>query len=262
MPPSASADNGGFAFLVTVRPREYDLDLEEKVRKYVLEKLKPDWHLGVREKDNHSHWTLFFNKGYQRSNLITMFLNNPLKGYDDAEKKNFRHYNREAKTGAVFNCTTLGIVSEYLSGECDKKLDDDFHVVSENLPQSDDISELEEYLPAVDGLKRKRQISVWYALQEEEYVKQELPVPTDEETILGFLNKRMYETRDMDVLADQKKLKEKVRALVKYVNKDASATYNDNQGLDEHEMMHARKHMRRDINHAKYNIWADGPLRA
>lgn len=261
MPPSASADNGGFAWFITIRPRDYTDELEQAVITYITEKLKPDWHLGVREKGNHSHWTIFTNKGIQRSNLITQFLNNPLKGYTDDEKKLFRTYNRESKTGAVLNCTTLGVVAEYLSGEFDKKLDDDFEVISENLPAPEDISELEEYLPAVDGLKRKRQISVWYALQAQEYKERDMPKLVTEETVLSFLNHRMYVWKDMDILADQKKLKEKVRCLVRYMNEDGSATYNDRQLLDEDDMLHAKKSMKYDTNRTDQNLilWKDGP---
>lgn len=234
MPPATTADNGGFAFLVTIRPRDYSLELEEKVKKYILEKVQPDWHLGVREKSNHSHWTLFLHDGEQRSNLITKFLNNPLKDLADDEKSLFRRYDRNLKTGAVVNLTTLGAVAEYLSGEFDKKIDDDFEVISEKLPEPDDISELEEYLPATNGLKRKRQCSVWYACAAEKYKG---PKPCAESDVLGYLNTRMYVEKDLDIIPDMRILKQKTVALVRYINSEGSPTYNDATLLDcEHQL--------------------------
>lgn len=236
MAPSASADNGGFAWLVTIRPRpeHFTDELIDAVKAY-LEKIKPDWHLCVIEKGNHIHAAVFMHKPDQRSNFITKWLNGPLKDWDDAEKKNFRRYDRENKTGAVLNMTTLGIVAEYLSGEYKDKINDEFEVLSEHLPAAEDISELEEYLPAVDGLKRKRQMSVWYAQMEEEFykLKKDSPIPgiTDqgihESSILKFVQHKMYVARDMDVIADERILQQKVRALVAYMSSTATGRYQD-----------------------------------
>lgn len=256
MPPSASADNGGFAWMITIRPREYSMELESSVHEFITEGLNPTWWLGVREKGNHSHWAVFLDKGQQRSNLITRFLNNPLKGYDEAEAKNFRRYDKETKTAAVLNMTTLGMVAEYLSGEFDKKLDDEYEVISEHLPPPEDISELEEYLPAVDGLKRKRQISVWYATQKIAYDDRKFTLPATERSVLEFLNHRMYVWKDMDILADQRILKQKVRALVRYMNSDGTASYTDHQLLDEDSMMDAQKAYQADTKISKLGPWS------
>ena len=237
MPPSASADNGGFAWMVTIRPREQNFSdqLVSNVKAYIENTLRPDWHLAVIEKGNHIHTAIFMHKPFQRSNFITNWLNNPLKGFDEDEKKNFRKYDRERKTGAVVNMTTLGIVAEYLSGEFDRKLGDDFEVLTEHLPAAEDISELEEYLPAVDGLKRKRHMSVWYAKQEEYYktLKAEHPIPgiTDsplsEMSLLAMIQHRMYVERDMDIIADERILQQRVRALLAFMRREATGAYQD-----------------------------------
>ena len=254
MPPATTADNGGFAFMVTVRPREYDEQVEAAMLEYIDGKV--DHFLAVREKGNHSHWALFFHKGVQRSNLITMLLRGPLKSYfDEDEAKLFRRYDRERKTGAVINMTTLGIVAQYLSGEFDKKEFDEFLVIDEKLPSSEDISELEEYLPAVDGLKRKRQVSVWYAQQAEKYKLKDMPMPATERTVLQFLNTRMYVDKDIDILADQRILKQKTVALVRYINEDGSATYNDGHLLDEDNCLAGRKSQKVHVQARAYRAF-------
>lgn len=221
MPPATNADNGGFAWMLTIRPRgeHFTDELVESVQNYIVNKLQPDWHLIVKEKGNHLHCAVFLHDPKQRSNIITQFLNNPLKDYDDTEKKNFRKYDKEKKSGAVINMTTLGMVSDYLSGEFDGKEDDEYVVISEKLPDNDDISELEEYLPAVDGLKRKRQISVWYANLEAEYRQMHPNTEVmNEEEALRFIQYKMFTAKDMDIIADQCILRQKVRSFVPYFN--------------------------------------------
>ena len=264
MPPNASADNGGFAWMITIRPRgeNFTDELIQDVKAYVEEKLKPDWYLLVIEKSNHIHAAIFLHNPLQRSNLITNWCNNPLKGWSDDEKRNFRKWNREEKTGAVMNMTTLQMVSEYLSGEFDTKLGDDFEILAEKLPPADDTALLEEYLPAVNGLKRKRQISVWYAAQEEAYKQaaREIPrenslldgitnAPLNEMTLLAFLQHRMYVVREIEIIADERILQQKVRALLAYMRREATGFYQDNRrftetqraiGLDDHPLLFAR----------------------
>lgn len=228
MPPNASADNGGFAWLLTIRPRgeHFNDDLVQAVSKYV-DTLGADWHLIVMEKGNHLHCAVFLHEPQQRSNLITKFINNPLKGFDDDEKKNFRKYDRASKTGAVLNMTTLGMVAEYLSGDFDRKLEDEFEVISEHLPPAEDISELEEYLPAVDGLKRKRQVSVWFAKLAEDYRKDRGDTTMTESEALSYIQYRMFVAKDMDIIADQRILRQKVRSFVPYFNGVVPDHYSD-----------------------------------
>jgi hypothetical protein len=245
MPPISGADNGGFAWLLTFRPRPENFtdDLVDAVTEFITTKLDADWHWVVKEKGNHLHAAIFLHKPQQRPNIITKFIGDPryktsyapLRHWSDEEKKNFSRYDRERKTGAVINMTTLGAVASYLSGEFDSKLGDDFEVISQKLPPAEDISELEQYLPAVDGLKRKRQISVWYAQQEEYFnnAKKERTIPeiTDaplsERTLVYFLQHRMWVARDMENLADQRILQQKARALLGYMQKVATGRYTD-----------------------------------
>lgn len=93
----------------------------------------------VKEKSNHLHCAIFMHDAKQRSNVIATFLNNPLKHYDDDEKKNFRKYmyDRDKKTGAVINMTTLGMVADYMSGDHEGKEQDDFEVILDKLPDGD-----------------------------------------------------------------------------------------------------------------------------
>ncbi len=240
MPPSASADNGGFAWFTTFRPREYTEERRDKFVNYVENLEGLDWHWIVEEKGNHIHCVTFMHTGWQRSNWITGFLgpkeakksNAPLFSLDDDEKANFRRAPKEGK-GAVKNCTSIEVIREYLSGEYARKVDDEFQVLSENLPDEDDIAELETYLPRVDGLKRKRICSQWYAMQAEHMTAAKIPKPCTERQVLGFINNRMYVKKDIDIIADQKLLKQKVVALVKYYNEDDSPKYNDMTLLDD-----------------------------
>ena len=231
MPPNASADNGGFAFSITVRPRaeHFTDELVDTFCEYVETTMGADWYLIVKEKGNHLHAAVFLHEPQQRSNFITKLLNNPLRVYDEDEKRNFRKYDRTSKTGAVINLTSLGFVAEYLSGEFDRKLDDEFEVLKEHLPPATDISELEEYLPAVDGLKRKRQISVWYAKLAEDYRK-DRPDSHEEMTedeALDYIQYRMFVVKDMDIIADQRILRMKVRSFVPYFNGKVPNIYLD-----------------------------------
>lgn len=220
MPPSASADNGGFAYLITIRPRgeTFTEDLVDDVRKYVETKVGADWHLIVKEKGNHLHCAVFLHEPQQRSNLATKWLNNPLKDYDEKEARNFRRYDNINKTGAVLNMTTLGTVSEYLSGEFDRKLDDEFEVISEHLPPATDISELEEYLPAVNGLKRKRQTNVWLAKLAEDYRKDRGEAVMTEALALNYVQYRFFVSKDMEIIFDQRILRQKLRSFVPFFN--------------------------------------------
>lgn len=241
MPPKTSADNGGFAWFVTIRPKpeHFNEQLEDDVIKYVETKLKPDWWLLVKEKGNHLHCAVFMHDPEQRSNFVTKWLNNPLKNYEDEEKKNFRRYDREKKSGAVLQMTTLGTVVEYLSGDYGDKAEDEFEVLSEKLPPVEDISELEEYLPAVNGLKRKRQMSVWYAELEEDFKEKHPDITVMTEALaLRYVQRRMFCLRDMEVMADQRILRQKLRSFVSYFNQEVSGFYTDYKGgvfpLDEH----------------------------
>jgi len=214
--------------MVTIRPKaeNFTEDLVLSVKDYIVDKWQPDWHLIAMEKGNHLHCAMFLHEPQQRSNVITKFLNNPLKAYDDDEKKNFRRFDRASKTGAVLQLTTLGIVAEYLSGEFERKLEDEFEIISERLPE--DISELEEYLPAVNGLKRKRQVSVWYSTLEAEFraARPDVEVITEADALL-FVQTKMFVSRDMDIIADQRILRQKIRSFVPYFNKEAIGYYTD-----------------------------------
>ena len=144
--------------------------------------------------------------------------------------------------------TSLFLISEYLSGEYYAKLGDEFEVLSEHLPPADDISELEEYLPAVDGLKRKRQLSVWYAQMEEYwyaqmamkdsplrdclYIDPETQDPElNESNLLGLAQYRMWVARDMELISDERILQQKVRALLGFMKKEVTGRYEDRKRL-------------------------------
>ena len=272
MPPSSTADNGGFAWFVTLRPRAetYTKPLRDRFVRHILESLKPDWHWIVEEKSNHVHAAFFLHDGQQRSNLVTGFLGKatakrsdaPLFLLDEQEKANFRRFTKDGKA-AVKNLTTVQCITEYLSGEYARKVDDDFLVLSENLPDDEDISELEEYLPCVDGLKRKRQRSPWYHQAEAAYFEfrkahpAEYPFPTDERHVLRFVNKSMYATRTMDVIADQKILKARVVALVKFINMYEGDEYNDITLLDCESQLKGRKKHKAIMDSQRFNVFAD-----
>ena len=285
MPPISGADNGGFAWMLTFRPRPENFtdQLVDTVTSFIKDKLEPDWHLIVKERGNHLHAAIFLHKPTQRGNLIHKFIgdtrvrtsNAPLQHWDDSEKKNFSRYDRERKTGAVINMTTLGLIAEYLSGEFDSKLGDDFEVISEHLPDASDISELEEYLPAVDGLKKKRQISVWYSQMEECYkeaVKSKLKIPVGvhgdgekmyrcisemrlvETTLVSLIQYRMWVVRDMDVIADDRIVQQRARALLGFIQQVAWGSYQD-PARHTHEDGCLPSHWR-DMGRTERRLWA------
>ena len=97
MPPNASADNGGFAWFVTVRPRpeHFTDELIADVKKYI-QKIRPDWHIAVIEKGSHIHVTYFMHEPAQRSNVVTNWLNNPLKGFKEPGREDEKELFRRA----------------------------------------------------------------------------------------------------------------------------------------------------------------------
>lgn len=232
MPPSSTAVGGGFAFQITVRPRaeHFTDDLVDAFCDYVENKMGCDFHLIVKEKDNHLHAAVFLHEPQQRSNLITKLLNNPLRGYDEDEQRNFRRLTKSGGStkGAVTQMYNTGMVVNYLSGEHEGKEDDAYEVLSSNLPDDDDISELEEYLPAAGGLKKSQQITSWCAKMEAHFREKHPDVEEMTEKIaLVFVQTRMFVTRDMDIIYDQKVLRQKIRAFVPYFNKKAPGYYLD-----------------------------------
>lgn len=234
MPPDPAFHGGCNAFVVTVRPREehFSDELVDSVRTYVETKIGADWHLIVKEKGNHLHCAVFLHEPQQRSNFATKWLNNPLRDYDEQERRNFRKWDNARNTSAIKGMTSLHMVTEYLSGQYEGKEDDDFEVVSENLPSSDDISELEEYLPAVNGLKKdKDNIRSWCGKMEPLFREKHPDVEVMTEALaLMFIQTKMFVDRDMDIIYDQRILRQKVRSFVPFFNKNAPGYYLDYRG--------------------------------
>ena len=78
-------------------------------------------------------------------------------------------------------------------------------------------------------------MSVWYAKQEEYYktLKAEHPIkgitdsPLSEMSLLAMIQHRMYVERDMDIIADERILQQRVRALLAFMKREAAGAYQD-----------------------------------
>lgn len=229
MPPATSADNGSFAYLITIRPRAGNYTRErvnnvlswlEQSKEQKKVNIIPDWIFAVEEESNHAHICVFLHYPYQRGNLVKELLKHPLQWMDHDEAKNFSSYNRLTNQAACKSITSVEVVASYLSGGAHyaAKEDRPFEVLLAQLPEDGDISALEEYLPAVDGLKRKRQISVWYA--EQERLLQAEGVATSAITlpeIHTYLARRMFKDRDMEICVDPRILRQRINGLYAYM---------------------------------------------
>jgi len=79
----------------------------------------------------------------------------------------------------------------------------------ESSRRRDDFAELEEYL--------------WYKQIQQKYKLNLLPMPATEKSVLGFVNFLMNKDRSIDIIADQRILKQRVLALVWLINEDVRA---------------------------------------
>lgn len=229
MPPIG--DNGIFAFFITIRPRieEFTDSFVKSTVSYVLSLPDLEYNFIVQEGHgddyDHLHLVLFFAKGKKRENLCAMIANSCLKECTPETVRNFKKWRTDG-SASVKAATSLDLITSYLSGEHSSKLGDPNTVLSNNLPE-EDLSSLEQYLPAVDGLKKKRNISIWYAQQKKYFLDDYPDVPISEATVLMFLKRRMFTTKDMDVISDPRILRQKCRALVSYMTNDEDPTYSD-----------------------------------
>lgn len=154
------SNGGSLAFFATFRPRGgIQPSTVERIVKYSANTC--NWWFIVREKEGveaHVHWVAFPKKPMQRSNFITNCTTNILKpeNWDEQSKANFRHWDKEKKTGAVKVCTHLDVIVDYLSGNREAKIGDKCEVIDQHIP--DDLADLEEFLPAVGALERPKNL--------------------------------------------------------------------------------------------------------
>jgi hypothetical protein len=222
--PSASAGNGGFAYFVTVRPRggvRPGSHLEKLVINYTREICANGYYIIVAEEEDEErnlHVACFTDKPYQRFNFIRGYLRNALFSFDDDEKRNFSQYDRNKKNGCVVTMTSLGCIENYIDSTYGAKRGDSYQLLAEYLPDAECTEVLKNFLPAVDGLKRKHQISVWYLEQEKKYHELNLPKPATMYTVSAMLERRMFKDRDMEIISNLKVYREKCHALVCFIN--------------------------------------------
>lgn len=151
-----STEGGCYAFFATFRPRDgiTDATIGRLVQR--APELCSYWFI-VEEKEGverHAHAVLFPKKPQQRSNLITMLTRTVISDWTADEKKNFRRWDKQRKTGAVKTVTHLECITDYLDGTRASKSEDKYAIIDQKLPS--DLGQLEKYLPDVGKLKKPK----------------------------------------------------------------------------------------------------------
>ena len=218
--------NGGcHSFFATFRPKDgITDDTVRRILDYLPEFCK-FWFV-VLEKDGperHAHVTLFPRKAMQRSNIITQLTRRCISDWDQAEKWNFRRWDKDSKTGAVKTNTNLEVITDYLDGTRASKSADKYAIVDQQLP--DDLSELETWIPQVGALERKKNIK-FHTLLRQMTADFELPERGDLAVPYVITCVKDLENRDVrEAILDDRIALNFIRKFVQWYNRDTDPTF-------------------------------------
>jgi hypothetical protein len=203
-------------YAITFRPTDGITDEQIDVLDRWMQKAC-DYYAAITEKtgkERHLHAALFLTKSTTRSNLHNRIF--AIKGIDgtltSVEKSVFRR-----GTKIMYN-------SDFMEGYMTKG--DDTAVISMQIPD-DDRSVLDAYFPEKDDdrMKRKFEGSVWFLNMEKAYYADEgkhwftNPMNFGETAMAAFIHHRMYVSREIEVIADSRRLAQYTKALVHFVQK-------------------------------------------
>lgn len=201
------------AWALTVRPKDGLTDTMLQAIDKFAHRCK--YHLlGVEKEgtDKHAHLGIFLDKPSTKSNICNRLLAAPaLKCLASAEVKVLR-----AGVKIMYN-------SDYIFGYIgNEDKGDAYTEVSRSLP--DDIGELESFYPPPGDTSAKKPVSIWYATRAAAY---DGPTPATEVSVLRHLMTLMFSEKTIEVIADQRILQQKCRALKAYINSYTDPTYLD-----------------------------------
>lgn len=208
------------SFALTIRPKDGLTDRQADA--LITFGKKHDYHLIGLEKEGterHAHLGIFQEKPRAKCNVENRLLSMPaFQSLSPQEVKVFRK-----GTKIMYN-------SDYIMGYIgNPDKEDDYYELSRHLP--DDIDDLEPYYPPPGDTSAKRPVSIWYTTRASGY---EGPKPATESSVLSYIKRLMFVDLSIEIIADQRVLQQKVRALVALINADDSPTYLDpNRSTDE-----------------------------
>lgn len=153
-----STDGHPLGFFVTIRPRNGVTDEQLRRLERWLPQFATYYFVAVEKEgtERHAHCVVCPRKNQQRSNAITMFINNVVHDFDVEELANFRRYDKVKKTGAFLHFYALYLITDYLDGTRESKSADPYRVLCQQLP--DDLDDLSGYIPAVGQLERGKNL--------------------------------------------------------------------------------------------------------
>jgi len=92
--------------------------------------------------------------------------------------------------------------------------------------------------PDPDDKQDARPVNPWFDKMEKLWQERHPNTEATEKPLLQMLNSLMYKERKIEIITDPKKYKDKVRCLIKYINKDDHPSYtNPHINLDENTLI-------------------------